>query len=138
MKNFRVLSTLLSAIVLSASSLAQAQSTKPPAESARMSAFMDRDTFLAMHRWDEMTGLWVVKSDMELPKGIKPRSEVMAMMDVFMSKHQWDNANATWMPLTEARDMSKLTREQVRMETTRFLMMYRFDESRSEWVSKMR
>jgi hypothetical protein len=39
-----------------------------------MAAFMDRDVFLSMHRWDEMTGMWVVKSNIELPKGIMPRA----------------------------------------------------------------
>lgn len=34
------------------------------------------------------------------------------------------------------RDMSKLTREQVEAETTRFVKMHRFDESTAAWVAK--
>jgi hypothetical protein len=43
-----------------------------------------------------------------------------------------------WKPVSGApRDMSKLSREQVERETTMFLMMHRFDESTSQWISKM-
>ncbi|MFM9915437.1 MAG: hypothetical protein ACKVOX_06490, partial [Rhizobacter sp.] len=100
--------------------------------------FMDRDVFLSMHRWDEMTGLWVVKSNIELPKNIMPRSEVMAMADKFLVMNTWDDQKSDWVPSRAPRDMSKLTREQVRVETMRFLMTHHWDESNSEWISKMR
>ncbi len=139
MKTSHILSVVMSTLVLSASSLAQAQTTKPPLESARMAAFMDRDAFLSMHRWDEMTGMWVVKSDIEMPKGIKSRSEVMAMTEVFLSKNRWDESGSQWVPIAGApRDMGKLTREQVRMDTARFLMSHYFDESSGEWLMKLR
>ena len=34
--------------------------------------------------------------------------------------------------------MSVLTRDQVKMETIRFLMMYKWDEARSEWMPRPR
>jgi hypothetical protein len=100
---------------------------------------MDRDSFLAMARWDELTGLWVLKSDMALPEGIMSRAEVVAMRDKFISMHTWNEPDGQWVPVKGApREMSKLTRDQVQMETVRFLMMYRFDEGKREWVSKAR
>ena len=98
---------------------------------------MDRDTFLKLMHWDELTGQWVMKSNMEPPKGVKSRSEVLAMRDDWLRMHSFDEPTGTWVTVGAARDMSKLTREQVNMETVRFLMTYRFDEAKSEWVSKL-
>lgn len=99
---------------------------------------MDRDSFLALMRWDELTGMWVLKSGMEPPKGVMSRAEVIAMRDQFLRMNVYDDTVGTWVPVKAPREMSTLTREQVNMETLRFLMMYRYDEQRNEWVSKMR
>lgn len=98
---------------------------------------MDRETFLRLMHWDELTGQWVLKSNMEPPTGVKSRSEVLAMRDDWLRMHSFDEPTGTWVTMGAARDMSKLTREQVNMETVRFLMTYRFDEAKSEWVSKL-
>ena len=98
---------------------------------------MDRDTFLALMRWDEGTGQWVLKSNMQPPAGVKSRAEVLAMRDDWLSMHRYDEPSGTWISTGKPRDMSKLTREEVNLETVRFLMMYRFDEARSEWISKL-
>jgi hypothetical protein len=100
---------------------------------------MDRDTFLAMMRWDESAGSWVLKDDMAMPEGVASRNEIKAMRDQFLSMHTWDDGNSQWVPVKGApRDMSKLTREQVKAETVAFLKMYRFDEGGSKWVLKNR
>ncbi|MBW8847068.1 MAG: hypothetical protein JF607_19040 [Burkholderiales bacterium] len=99
---------------------------------------MDRDAFLALMRWDELTGMWVLKSNMEPPKGVMSRAEVLAMRDQFLRMNVYDDTVGSWVPIKAPRDMSTLTREQVNMETLRFLMMYRYDESRNEWISRMR
>jgi len=57
--------------------------------------------------------------------------------DEWLRHHRYDEPSGTWLTVGTPREMSKLTREQVNMETIRFLMMYRFDESRSEWVSRL-
>lgn len=99
---------------------------------------MDRDSFLAIMRWDELTSMWVLKSGMEPPKGVLSRAEVIEMRDQFLRMNRYEETTGAWVPLKSAREMSTLTREQVNMETVRFLMMYRYDESRSEWVSRAR
>lgn len=99
---------------------------------------MERDAFLALMRWDELTGMWVLKSGMEPPKGVMSRAEVIAMRDQFLRMNVYDDTVGAWVPVKAPRDMSTLTREQVNMETLRFLMMYRYDEQRNEWVSKTR
>ena len=99
---------------------------------------MERDAFLALMRWDELTGMWVLKSGMEPPKGVMSRAEVIAMRDQFLRMNVYDDTVGTWVPVKAPRDMSTLSREQVNMETLRFLMMYRYDEQRNEWVGKSR
>jgi hypothetical protein len=103
----------------------------------RQQVQMDRDTFLKLMQWDEHTGQWVLKSNMEPPKGVVSRSDVLAMRDEWLRHHRYDEPSGTWQTVGTPREMSKLTREQVNMETIRFLMMYRFDESRSEWISRL-
>lgn len=99
---------------------------------------MDRDAFLSMMRWDELTGMWVLKSGIEPPKGVMSRAEVIEMRDQFLRMNVYDDSVGTWVPIKAPRDMSTLTREQVNMETLRFLMTHRYDERRNEWVSKSR
>ena len=100
---------------------------------------MDRDAFLAMARWDESAGNWVLKDDAQMPAGVLSRAEVKAMRDKFLSMNKWNESSSQYVPLTGApREMSKLTREQVKTETVRFLKLYRFDESTSDWVAKSR
>jgi hypothetical protein len=100
---------------------------------------MDRDAFLAIARWDNEAGNWVLKDNMPMPEGVLSRDEVKAMRDKFLSMHTWEETSSSWVPVKGGpRDMSKLTREQVQAETVRFLKMHRFDEATSSWVSKGR
>ena len=133
MNRFSLLMPLVLATALtSLAAPAQAQGL------SREQVRMDRDSFLALMRWDELTGMWVLKSGMEPPKGVMSRAEVIAMRDQFLRMNVYDDTVGTWVPVKAPRDMSTLTREQVNMETLRFLMMYRYDEQRNEWISKMR
>ncbi len=132
MKRLSLLTLALAATLTTFAAPGQAQSL------TREQVKMERDAFLALMRWDELTGMWVLKSGMEPPKGVMSRAEVIAMRDQFLRMNVYDDTVGTWVPVKAPRDMSTLTREQVNMETLRFLMMYRYDEQRNEWISKMR
>ena len=41
---------------------------------------MDRETFLSIMTWDEISGQWVLKSNMEAPTGVLSRKDVLAAM----------------------------------------------------------
>ena len=115
-----------------------AQTPAQGSSATRAQVKMDRDSFLAMARWDDTAG-WVLRDDMAMPAGVPSRAEVKAMRDKFLSMNTWDNNTSQYVPVTGApRDMSKLTREQVQKETNQFLKMYRFDESKFDWVAKGR
>jgi hypothetical protein len=106
---------------------------------ARAQVKMDRDAFLAMARWDEIAGQWVIRDDMPMPAGLASRAEIKAMRDKFLSMNTWDENGSTYVPVKGApRDMSKLSRAQVKMETERYLKMYRFDEPTSTFVLRSR
>lgn len=124
---------LLSALLLSVSAFTQAQGTG----ATRQQIAMERDAFLAMAQWDAFTGMWVLKPGMELPSGVKSRADVIAMRDRDISMSKWDAFTGMWVALKTPRDMSQLTREQVEMETARFVMMHRFDEYQNKWVSRV-
>jgi hypothetical protein len=137
MKPFSTFSLVIAGALLTLSTLGHAQGAG--SSLTREQVKMERDAFLKIMRWDELTGVWVLKSGMEPPAGIMSRSDVIAMRDKFLMMNIYDDTVGTWVPVKSGpREMSKLTREQVNMETLRFLMMYRYDESNNEWVSKMR
>lgn len=132
MKRLSLFSVLLATTLALVSVPGHAQSL------TREQVKMDRDAFLALMRWDETTGMWVLKSGIEPPKGVLSRAEVIAMRDQFLRMNVYDDSTGAWVPLKAPREMSTLTRDQVNMETLRFLMTHRFDESRNDWVSKAR
>lgn len=133
MKLNRISSLLLSVALLTSAGLSHAQSKA----ASREQVSMDAVSFLAMHRWDEGTGMWVLKSGMVMPAGVKSREEVIAMRDQFLSMNRWNEGQGLWEPVQGGpRMMSSLGREQVEMETTRFLMMHRYDTRTNEWVRK--
>lgn len=132
---------MIRTLVVSAALLGSVLSTLPAQAQGltRAQVQMDRDSFLATHRWDEQHSQWVLRDGMPMPQGIKSRAEVMAMTTEFLKMHRWDEARSEWVPTGgKPRDMSTLTREQVQMETLQFLRTHRFDESSGEWVSKQR
>lgn len=100
---------------------------------------MDRDTFLSMFKWNEITSEWVLKSGMAPPQGVKSREEVIAMRDEFLSMNVWNDDTSQFDPIKggKPRNMSSLTREQVQRETTMFFMTHRYDENSSKWVNKL-
>ena len=123
---------------LSAFTLAPASALAQGSSTTRAQIKMDRDTFLSMARWDESGGTWVLKDNMAMPAGVPSSEEVKAMRDTFLSMNAWSEANG-WVPVKGGpRDMSKLTREQVKAEGVAFLKTHRFDESTSTWLAKAR
>jgi hypothetical protein len=132
MNPLKLLPTLLAGALLSLSFTAGADGL------SREQVRMDRDAFLSMMRWDELTGMWVLKPGFEPPAGIKTRAEVIRMREEFLRMNRYDESTSSWVPLKSAREMSTLSRDQVNMETVRFTMMYRWDEQRSEWLPRNR
>ena len=54
-----------------------------------------------------------------------------------MSVHRWDPSGDAWQPVPEGpRDLSKLTREQMRIETREFMRTHEWDVVEERWVDK--
>ena len=134
----RITRTIVAAgLVLGFSAFTLAPAQAQGSTTTRAQVKMDRDTFLAMARWDAVSGTWVLKDNMPMPEGVLSKKEINAMRDKFLSMNKWDEVKSQWVPVNGApRDMSKMTREQVKAETARFLKTHRFDEIASDWVIK--
>lgn len=132
MKASTTLSIVLASLLVSVAGATHAQGL------TREEVKMDRDTFLSMFRWNESTSDWVLKDGMAPPKGVKSREEIKAMRDEFLSMNYWDESSSQFLPVKggKPREMSNLSRSQVKMETEMFLQTHRFDESTSTWVAK--
>lgn len=136
MKTTQTVSLLLASLLLSFAGAVHAQG----AGASREVVKMDRNTFLSMFRWSEVTSDWVLKSGMAPPAGVKSREEIRAMRDEFLSMNVWSEVTSDFEPVKggKPRAMSDLTREQVVLEANMFNMMFRFDEPNSKWVKIMR
>lgn len=133
MKTIKSIPLLLATVLLSVSSLAQAQGMPVSREQVKM----DRAAFLQMFQWNEFDQQWVMKSGMAPPVGITSREEVHAKRDMFLSMNTWSEFDMKWMPVKgEPRVMSKLTRAQVNMEREMFFKTHMFDEMSETWVAK--
>jgi hypothetical protein len=135
MTTSRTASLFVASLLLSFAGAVHAQGAGLTREMVKM----DRDTFLSMFHWNEITSEWVLKSGMAPPQGVKSREEVIAMRDEFLSMNVWNDETTQFDPIKggKPRAMSSLTREQVQRETTMFLMTHRYDENGSKWVNKV-
>ena len=56
---------------------------------------------------------------------------------MFLSMNRWDNGMSRWVPVTGApRNMSTMSREEVKAETANFLRTHRYDEPTSKWTER--
>ena len=56
---------------------------------------------------------------------------------MFLSMNRYDNATSKWIPLGGTpRNMSTMSREEVRVETENFLRTHRYDEANSKWLMR--
>jgi len=134
-----VVASMLGVGVALAPGFVSAQAASQPGQSnpTRQQAKMERDEFLRTHRWDGVSETWVLKSNVEVPKGVASRAQVKSDRDAFLSKNRWDPVTETWKPvLGEPRQLSKLSREQVKSETRQFMRTHEWDEDREAWIEK--
>lgn len=134
MKTAHTASLFVASLLLSFAGAVHAQGAGLTREMVKM----DRDTFLSMFNFNDITSQWELKSGMMPPQGVMSREEVIAMRDEFLSMNVWNTTTSEFEPIKggKPRTMSSLTREQVQRETAMFLKMYRFDEVSGKFVSK--
>ena len=144
MKNLHA-SLLVGLACIGTAGLAQAQIVAPaatpaamtPGSPTRMQVKMERDAFLETHRYDEISGMWMLKEGVEPPMGVRSRAEVKQGRDQFLANNRWDAQQARWVPLTGTpRNMSTLSRATVTAETQQFSRTHEFDETSGQWIDK--
>lgn len=119
--------------VLMFGTVAHAQTDAATAPLTRAEVKMSAADFLNTHRYDNEKSMWVLKSGVEPPAGVKSRAEVKAARDEFLSTHKFSGERG-WEPLKAPRDLSKMTRAQVERETKKFLATHTFDEEKGVYV----
>ena len=81
---YAVVASLVLGFAALATGPSYAQTAAQGSGATRAQVKMDRDTFLAMARWDEVGSRWVLRDDMPMPAGVASRAEVAAMRDKFL------------------------------------------------------
>ena len=99
--------------------------------------------FLQKHRWDEVGGDYVLKSTgkpvagLVPPEGVKTRQQIRADRDAYLRAYRWNDATSSWEPLGKApREVSKLSRADMRKETMAFLKTHEWDDAQGGYVDR--
>lgn len=106
------------------------------AQETRAKVKMDRDEFLKTHQWDEQRATYIMKSSAEPPAGVKTRAEIKAERDAFLSKNRFDEPSSRWVPLKTERDMSTLTRQQVKRDAEMFNRTHTWNSETATYTMK--
>ncbi len=131
MRHQRLFSTLVGIGLATGVSLTFAQAT-----TSREQVKMERSEFLKSHRYDAGTMDWVLKPGMEAPAGVMSRAEIIAERDKFLSENRWTGSTQGWVQLSAPRDMSKVSRSQVKMERDAFTKTMTFNNETGLWSPK--
>ncbi|MEO7399341.1 MAG: hypothetical protein ABIV07_01030 [Polaromonas sp.] len=134
MKLLRLTAAMTAALVFGSVAHAQTAAATEPVTRAQVK--MSAVDFLKTHRYDGERGVWMLKSDVEPPAGVKSRAEVKAARDEFLSANKFSETKG-WEPLKSPRDLSTMTRAQVQSETGKFLATHTFDEEQGVYVERM-
>ena len=132
MKYQTLLSTLVGISLATALGVTAAQTT--PATRGQVK--MEREEFLKTHRYDAGMMDWVVKPGVEAPAGVMTRDEIIAARDKFLAMHRYNAGTQDWVKLPGPRDMSTLTREQVKKETAAFSKTMVFNNETATWSKR--
>lgn len=131
-----VVATSLLAIQITAwpQTKATAESTAP----SRRAVQIDGERFVRSHHWDNAANQWLSNDgSKETPANGKSRQAVSAGLGDFLKNNRWDNVESKWVSLQQKpREISSLTREEVRTETRAFLKTHEFDPITSAWTLK--
>ncbi len=137
LKTIPLATAMIAGLLFGAAAHAQTAAPTATAPATRAEVKMDTADFLKTHRWDDDMSLWVLKSGVEAPAGVKPRAEVKAERDAFLRANRWNNDNSTWVPVTAGpRDLGTMSRAQLAAETKQFLATHTFDEDKGVYVEK--
>jgi hypothetical protein len=137
LKRLHALPLLLGMLLTSSATLVNAQSDaeKSAMPMTREQVKMERDEFLKTHRWDTDAENWVLRANVDPPKGMKSRAEMKADRDEFLRMHRYEQNSDSWVPMKETpRNLSTMSRAQIKEETRQFLRMHHWDFATDTWV----
>jgi len=139
----KLIAQLLGVCVAAALVASCATSGGTAAPGSRAEAKAQRDAFLATHDYDDALDMWVPKpgtAEAAAAAAAKPsetRAEAKQQRDVFLAKNKYDDECACFKPIEGApRDVSAMSRQDVKAELKEFMRTHEFDDATSTWVAK--
>ena len=129
-----VVSVACAAALLSMASPVLAQSGSG---ATRAQVQADCANFMKTHEWSETKSAWVLKPGVNAPaRDVKTTAQIQAETSAFLAKNRWDESRSRFVPVSGApRDVSKMSREEVRKETAAFMQNHEWDDVKSAFVS---
>ena len=93
--------------------------------------------FMKTHEWSETKSAWVLKPGMKAPaRSAKTSAQIEAETAAFLKSNRWDESKSRFVPVSGApRDVSKMSREEVRKETAAFMQTHEWNEEKSAFVT---
>ena len=97
----------------------------------------DCANFMKTHVWSETKSAWVLKPGVKAPaRDVKTTAQIQAETSAFLAKNRWDESRSRFVPVSGApRDVSKMSREEVKKETAAFMQNHEWDDVKSAFVS---
>ena len=97
--------------------------------------------FVKTHEYDHVTQEWHAKGGgppmATPPAELRSRQEVKAERDEFLSKNRWDQPSGRFVPISgPPRQLSTMSRDEVRQETEMYLRTHYYDEVTDTWLEK--
>jgi hypothetical protein len=132
----RILSKIVGLSLVVGCGLAAAQTDASKAGATRDQVKMERTEFLRTHVYDAGRQDWMLKPGFEAPTGVMSRAEIKAARDQFLSMHRWNAGAQEWVKLPGPREMSKVTRAQVKMERDMFIKTMMFNNETGTWSAR--
>jgi hypothetical protein len=97
--------------------------------------------FVKTHEYDHFNQEWHAKGGgppmATPPAQLRSRAEVKAERDEFLAKNRWDQPSGRFVPISgPPRELSTMSRDQVRQETDMYLRTHYYDEVTDTWMEK--
>lgn len=136
MNTHHIPSLLLSALLISLTAPTLAQAQVQEKIFSRQQVIQETEAHLAMHDWDSLNSVWLLKPGMDLPKEPSSRETAIASRAQFLQTQRWDERQGAWVAVDGApRVLTQVGRQQMQLETARFMLTHRFDEASKTWRS---
>jgi len=93
--------------------------------------------FMKTYEWSDAKSAWVLKPGMKSPaRSAKTSAQIEADTAAFLKNNRWDEPRSRFVAISGApRDVSKMSREELKKETAAFMQTHEWNEEKSAFVT---